>query len=291
MSIFTAPFSQRSSPWLLQRSPTCIIWSTWTVRLLQRTRLIIWCPLRPSPWFIQLFIGSWYAMWPNEERQLCRMRLIYDGSSHVALSDGHAKVDDTKTSILFSGGRGLETRVWQRLTLRAGVCQRRVWPTPVYRVSSSRAGYTCVVRVNNREYQTRKHHDSEILAKEAAATTAYSIVANFSAHHQTYPAGFTSGGVIQGNPIPVGSGRHVRRVDSGSDYQANTNTSYAQYGSRDVSNSPGSSSGTSSPEKSWAMPSSAERRVSRHHATELPMRHNQESARRHQEPPRNRHRY
>ena len=184
----------------------------------------------------------------------------------------------------------LEIEVRQRLTLRAGVCQRRVWPTPVYHVSSSRAGYTCIVRVNNREYQTRKHHDSELLAKEAAATTAYSIVANFSAHHTTYPAGFTSGGVIQGNPIPVGSGRHVRRADSRPDYQSNTRTTYAQYGSRDVSNSPGSSSGTSSPESPWAVPA-AERRVSRHQATEIPMRHNQDSARRYQELSRNRHRY
>lgn len=47
VSTFTAPSSQRSSPWPLQRSPTCYIWSTWTVRLLQRSSLMIRCPLHP----------------------------------------------------------------------------------------------------------------------------------------------------------------------------------------------------------------------------------------------------
>jgi hypothetical protein len=182
----------------------------------------------------------------------------------------------------FGGRCHVETTVRQWLTLRAGVCQRRVWPIPVYHVSSSRAGYTCIVRVNNREYQPRKNHDSELLAKEAAATTAYSIVANFSAHHTTYPAGFTSGGVIQGNPIPVGSGRHARRADSKPEYQANNSSAYV--------NNSSESSEDSSPERRWAVPA-AERRVSRHQAAELPTRHNQESLRRHQELPRNRHRY
>ena len=203
---------------------------------------------------------------------------------------GSCKIDATNISRGFSGCRHMESEVKQRLTLRAGVCQRRVWPNPVYHVSSSRAGYTCVVRVNNREYQTRKYHDSELLAKEAAATTAYSIVANFSAHHTTHPAGFTCGGVIQGNPIPVGSGRHARRPESRPNYQANASTTYPQYGSRDVSNSPGSSSGTSSPESAWAVPA-AERRVSRHQPTEVPQRHQHDSARRHQELSRISHRY
>lgn len=185
----------------------------------------------------------------------------------------------------------MEVELKQRLTLRAGVCQRRNWPNPVYYVSSSRAGFTCVVRVNNREYQTRKQHLSELLAKEAAATTAYSIVANFSANDGMYPAGFASGGVIQGNPVPVGSGRHVRRSDSSHSYQSSASSTCAQYGFREVSNSPGSRSGQSSPEiTTYALPSS-ERRVNRHQATEVPLRHHQESPGRQQEPPRNRHRY
>jgi len=185
----------------------------------------------------------------------------------------------------------VNVKVKQRLTLYAGVCSRRQWPSPVYHVSPSRAGYTCVVRVNNREYQTQNQYQSVLLAKEAAATTAYSIVANFSANDGMYPQGFASGGVIQGNPVPVGSGRHARRSEStyGSSYQSNASGTY----SRDESNSPGSRSGQSSPETpTWALPA-AETRVNRHQATGGPPRHHQEPLplRRHQEPPRNRHRY
>ena len=170
----------------------------------------------------------------------------------------------------------------QKLTRHAGVCQRRNWPNPFYRVSLSRSGYTCVVTVNNREYQTPKHHQTDILAKEAAATTAYSIVANFSANDGMYPAGFASGGVIQGNPVPVGSGRHARRSDSRSSYQSNASSTYPQYGSRDVSNSPGSRSANSSPDAPiWALPT-RESRVSKHQVPETSSRH-------HQEPSHNRH--
>lgn len=172
--------------------------------------------------------------------------------------------------------------------LHVGVCQRRDWPNPVYQVSRSRAGYTCVVRVNNREYQTPKQHQSKLLAKEAAATTAYSIVANFSANHAMHPAGFASGGVIQGNPVPVGSGRHARRSGSVSSYQSNASSNLATYGSRDESNSPGSRSGQSSPETPvWSVPAS-ERVVNRHQATRIPSRHRPESLRHHQESPRHR---
>lgn len=77
VSTFTAAFSQRSSLWLLQRSPTCYIWSTWTVRLLQQSRLILWCPLRLFPLALLLSIGSWHAMWLLKEREVCRVRLIW----------------------------------------------------------------------------------------------------------------------------------------------------------------------------------------------------------------------
>jgi hypothetical protein len=194
----------------------------------------------------------------------------------------HLSLDES-TIFCYSDHVGSEVK--QQLTFPAGVCQRRNWPDPLYQVSVSRYGYSCIVRVNNREYQTKKDapYQSELLAKEAAATTAYTICANFSANDGMYPAGFASGGVIQGNPVPVGSGRHARRSESSSSYASSTYVQPgSQYGSREASNSPGSRSGHSSPETpTWALPSK-DRRVNRHETPEAPSRH-------HREAPRNRH--
>jgi hypothetical protein len=118
----------------------------------------------------------------------------------------------------------------------SGLCQRRRWPDPAYNVSYSPSGYRCIVRVNNREYQTSSYHSSESSAKEGAALIAFNICRNFSANDGMYPTGFAHGGVIQGNPVPVGSGRHARRSDTRSDYR---------YGDTDSS---GSRSGGSSPD-------------------------------------------
>ncbi|KEF53711.1 uncharacterized protein A1O9_10112 [Exophiala aquamarina CBS 119918] len=122
----------------------------------------------------------------------------------------------------------------------SGLCQRRRWPEPSYQTSYSPAGYRCIVRVNNREYQTSTYHSSESSAKEGAALIAFNICRNFSANDGMYPTGFAHGGVIQGNPVPVGSGRHSR--GSGNDHRAEY-----RYGDTDSS---GSRSGGSSPD--WA---------------------------------------
>lgn len=121
----------------------------------------------------------------------------------------------------------------------SGLCQRRRWPEPAYQVSCSPSGYRCVVRVNNREYQTPTYHPSETSAKEHAALIAFNICRNFSANDGMYPTGFAHGGVIQGNPVPVGSGRRSSRragTDARSEYR---------YGDSD---STGSRSGGSSPD-------------------------------------------
>ncbi|EXJ94651.1 hypothetical protein A1O1_03047, partial [Capronia coronata CBS 617.96] len=120
----------------------------------------------------------------------------------------------------------------------SGLCQRRRWPEPAYQTSCSPAGYRCVVRVNNREYQTSNYHPSESSAKEGAALIAFNICRNFSANDGFFPAGFAHGGVIQGNPVPVGSGRHNRRSGT---------TTRADYRGGDTDSS-GSRSGGSSPD-------------------------------------------
>ncbi|EPS29009.1 hypothetical protein POX_f08087 [Penicillium oxalicum] len=95
----------------------------------------------------------------------------------------------------------------------ASLCRRRHWPEPTYSSSATKSGYTCVVRVHNREYQTDICCESETLARESAAMRAYLICRNFSVNDGMYPAGHDHGGVIQGIPVAIGTGRKSSRDD------------------------------------------------------------------------------
>lgn len=137
----------------------------------------------------------------------------------------------------------LRSHVPQQLTRYAtGLCQRRQWPEPYYEVTPSRHGYSCVVRVNNREYQTPKYYPSEATAKEAAAVVAFNICRSFSVNDGMYPNGFAHDNIVQGRAVPVGAGRSSRR--------AQTSTEAPDYRLRTESVSSGSRSGGSSPELS-----------------------------------------
>ncbi|KAK2736481.1 hypothetical protein FQN57_000737 [Myotisia sp. PD_48] len=116
----------------------------------------------------------------------------------------------------------------------ASLCRRRRWPEPLYQQIGGHAGYTCVVRVNNREYQTDEISETELLAQEKAAMRAYLICRNFSVNDGKYPAGHDHGGIIQGIPVAIGTGRRPR---SGTADDTDASTS-----------SGGSRSGGSSPE-------------------------------------------
>ncbi|OJJ40700.1 hypothetical protein ASPWEDRAFT_166765 [Aspergillus wentii DTO 134E9] len=94
-----------------------------------------------------------------------------------------------------------------------GLCQRRKWPNPSYEPYAASSGYTCIVRVNNREYQTDAICESETLARENAAMRAYLICRNFSVNDGMYPAGHDHGGVVQGIPVAIGTGRKGRYGD------------------------------------------------------------------------------
>jgi hypothetical protein len=87
------------------------------------------------------------------------------------------------------------------------------------------------VRVNNREYQTDGVCDTKKLACENAAMRAYLICRNFSVNDGMYPAGHDHGGIVQGIPVAIGTGRRSRYADD-----------------TDTSTSGGSRSGGSSPE-------------------------------------------
>ncbi|EAW10480.1 uncharacterized protein ACLA_049520 [Aspergillus clavatus NRRL 1] len=95
----------------------------------------------------------------------------------------------------------------------ASLCRRRNWPEPVYESFAGTGGYGCVVRVNNREYQTDSVSESETLARENAAMRAYLICRNFSVNDGMYPAGHDHGGIIQGIPVAIGTGRKGRYLD------------------------------------------------------------------------------
>ncbi|KAI9814632.1 MAG: hypothetical protein M1827_003188 [Pycnora praestabilis] len=109
-----------------------------------------------------------------------------------------------------------------------GLCRRRRWPDPLYESYRTPSGYTCMVRVNNREYQTDTIHESETLSRENAAMRAYLICRNFSVNDGMYPAGQNKGGVMQGLPVAIGTGRRSTYVD---DYEATGSSGSGGYGS------------------------------------------------------------
>ena len=89
-----------------------------------------------------------------------------------------------------------------------GLCQRRHWPEPLFEACRTHYGWSCVVRVNNREYQTETEYHSEDLARNAAAARAYMICRNFSVNDGMYPGQRQGqGGVVQGLPVAIGAGR------------------------------------------------------------------------------------
>ena len=87
----------------------------------------------------------------------------------------------------------------------------------MFQPSVSCHGYTCVVRVNNREYSTDgQHYTSEALARDAAATRAYMICRNFSVNDGMIPGQKPGSGTVQGLPVAIGSGRKNISVSSSS---------------------------------------------------------------------------
>ncbi|OJJ89095.1 uncharacterized protein ASPGLDRAFT_41028 [Aspergillus glaucus CBS 516.65] len=110
----------------------------------------------------------------------------------------------------------------------SSLCKRRHWPDPLYspyktttpspttgpntgpNPNTNNPGYTCTVRVNNREYQTDTICESEQLARENAAMRAYLICRNFSVNDGMYPTGHDHGGIVQGVPVAIGTGRKGR---------------------------------------------------------------------------------
>ena len=145
------------------------------------------------------------------------------------------------------------------ITPNPGLCKRRHWPDPLYESQSqptsptsqthdqpSEHGYTCTVRVNNREYQTDTICSSELLARENAAMRAYLICRNFSVNDGMY---VQEGEGVQGIPVAIGTGRKQssssHRAGRGRDGESTSSSSSSSSGG-------GGSPGGGSPEHRYA---------------------------------------
>jgi len=87
-----------------------------------------------------------------------------------------------------------------------GLCRRRGWRDPSYETYRSTHGYTCLVLVNGREYQTDLAYESDMLAQENAAMRAFMVCRNFSVNGGM----LARNGVVQGLPANEHRGRHKK---------------------------------------------------------------------------------
>ncbi|KAG9250433.1 uncharacterized protein F5Z01DRAFT_677736 [Emericellopsis atlantica] len=94
------------------------------------------------------------------------------------------------------------------------LCRRRGWSDPSYACYRDQAGYTCLVLVNGREYQTDLAYESDGLAQENAAMRAFMVCRQFSVNGGM----LARNGVVQGLPAGDMMGRrHKSRHTSSSD--------------------------------------------------------------------------
>jgi hypothetical protein len=71
----------------------------------------------------------------------------------------------------------------------------------MYECYRGHSGYTCLVLVNGREYQTDLAYESDVLAQENAAMRAFMVCRNFSVNGGM----LARNGIVQGLPATDGS--------------------------------------------------------------------------------------
>lgn len=128
---------------------------------------------------------------------------------------------------------------WVRITglisgCFAGLCRRRGWHDPMYECYRDGDGYTCLVLVNGREYQTDLAYESDSLAQENAAMRAFMVCQNFSVNGGM----LARNGIVQGLPADESS-RKARKNNRHASSSSN-------YGHRSRSGHHSSSSSTTS---------------------------------------------
>ncbi|UNI22532.1 hypothetical protein JDV02_008413 [Purpureocillium takamizusanense] len=83
------------------------------------------------------------------------------------------------------------------------LCRRRGWTDPSYECYRGTNGFTCLVLVNGREYQTDLAYESDVLAQENAAMRAFMVCRNFSVNGGM----LARNGIVQGLPATSDTGR------------------------------------------------------------------------------------
>jgi hypothetical protein len=92
------------------------------------------------------------------------------------------------------------------------LCRRRGWQDPTYEIYRDANGYTCLVLVNGREYQTDLAYESDGLAQENAAMRAFMVCRNFSVNGGM----LARNGIVQGLPAANDTGKRNKKSRHGS---------------------------------------------------------------------------
>ncbi|KAK3503456.1 hypothetical protein B0T13DRAFT_393480 [Neurospora crassa] len=88
------------------------------------------------------------------------------------------------------------------------LCRRRGWHDPSYECYRDGTGFTCLVLVNGREYQTDIPYQTHGLAQENAAMRAFMVCRNFSVNGGM----LARNGIVQG--LPADEAKHKSRRSS-----------------------------------------------------------------------------
>ena len=103
----------------------------------------------------------------------------------------------------------------------AGLCRRRGWQDPMYECYRDVSGYTCLVLVNGREYQTDLAYESDGLAQENAAMRAFMVCRNFSVNGGM----LARNGIVQG--LPTDQGGRTSKHRKGSRHHSSSHHSHS----------------------------------------------------------------
>ncbi|KAK3316280.1 hypothetical protein B0H66DRAFT_604579 [Apodospora peruviana] len=117
------------------------------------------------------------------------------------------------------------------------LCRRRGWEDPMYECYRDASGYTCLVMVNGREYQTDLAYESDGLAQENAAMRAFMVCRNFSVNGGM----LARNGIVQGLPVDETS----RKSRRSSRHHSSSNHGHGHHRSRRSGHHSSSSSNAS----------------------------------------------
>lgn len=110
--------------------------------------------------------------------------------------------------------------------LATGLCQRRGWTEPTYECYRDPTGYTCLVLVNGREYQTDLAYQTDELARENAAMRAFMVCRNFSVNGGM----LARNGIVQG--LPADETNRKQRKQSRHSTSTNSSHSHSSHHGR-----------------------------------------------------------